>query len=84
VVVTVFGSPAELDRLGSVPLTVDAAVGGLDPGASLVRLEASLTTGLTLVSIAPETITVIVGVPATPSPSPAVSASPSASPSPSP
>jgi YbbR domain-containing protein len=82
VVVTVFGSPADLDRLGSVPLTVDAAVGGLDPGSSLVRLETNLTTGLTLVSIAPATITVTVGVPATPSPVPAVSPSPSPSPSP--
>jgi YbbR domain-containing protein len=82
VVVNVFGSSADLDRLGTVPLTVDAAVGGLDPGTSIVRLEASLATGLTLVSITPATITVTVGVPATPSPEPTVSEAPSPSPSP--
>lgn len=80
VVVTIFGSPGDLDRLATVPLTVDAPVGGLEPGASLVRLEANLATGLTLVSIDPGTITVTVGVPATPSPEPAVSALPSPSP----
>lgn len=80
VVVTIFGSPGDLDRLATVPLTVNAPVGGLEQGASLVRLEANLATGLTLVSIAPETITVTVGVPATPSPAPAVSLSPSPSP----
>jgi YbbR domain-containing protein len=82
VVVTIFGSPADLNRLGGLPLAVDAAVGDLDPGASLVRLSANLATGLTLVSIAPATITVTVGVPVTPSPEPAVSPSPSISPAP--
>ena len=82
VVVTIFGSPADLNRLGGLPLTVDAPVADLDPGASLVRLGANLATGLTLVSIAPVTITVTVGVSVTPSPEPAVSPSPSPSPAP--
>ena len=82
VVVTIFGSPADLNRLAALPLTVDAAVADLDPGASLVRLQANLATGLTLVSIAPVTITVTVGVSVTPSPEPAVSPSPSPSPAP--
>ncbi|HEU0235912.1 MAG TPA: CdaR family protein [Candidatus Limnocylindrales bacterium] len=82
VVVTIFGSPADLNRLAGLPLTVDAPVADLDPGASLVRLGANLATGLTLVSIAPATITVTVGVSVTPSPEPAVSPSPSPSPAP--
>jgi YbbR domain-containing protein len=82
VVITVFGSPSDLDRLATAPLSVDAAVGGLEPGASLVRVEANLAAGLTLVAVAPATVTVTVALPATPTPEPTIPASPSPSPSP--
>jgi YbbR domain-containing protein len=77
--VTIFGSTADLDRLGVSPLTVSAAVGSLEVGRHDVTLTIELPAGLRLVSITPTTITVTVTVPPpepSASPGPAASASP--------
>jgi YbbR domain-containing protein len=84
VVVTIFGSPADLNRLAAVPLTVDAPVSDLTVGTSLVRLTANLSTGLSLVSISPATIAVSVSVPATPTPEPTAAPTPTPTPTASP
>jgi YbbR domain-containing protein len=86
VLLTLFGSTADLDRLGSAPIAVGLDVSGLGPGRHQVTVVPSLPSGITVVAIAPVTISVTITAPPTPapavpSPSPSVgSIAPSASP----
>jgi YbbR domain-containing protein len=84
VLLILFGSVADLDRLASAPLVVGVNVATLEPGTHEVPVVPSLPTGVTVANLSPETVTVIIRVPATPTPPPASpSASPDASPGPS-
>ena len=73
VLVTIGGSVADLDRLSGASLELALDVTGLDVGSHQVAPDANLTTGLTLISVAPTPVTVTI---AAPSPSPAPIASP--------
>jgi YbbR domain-containing protein len=77
---TLFGSTADLDRLGAAPLVVAVNVSTLAPGSHEVAVVPSLPAGVTVAAITPETITVKVA--ARPSPTPA--SLPSTTPGPSP
>lgn len=86
VLLTLFGSVADLDRLGAAPIVVGVNVARLDPGTHQVTVVPSLPAGVTLAATSPETVTVEITEPPTPSPesSAAVpSPSPSVGPSPS-
>ena len=77
---TLFGSSADLDRLAAAPLVVGLDVGGLGPGSHRVTVVPSLPSGITVDSIVPfEVIVVVTAVEPTPAPS---GASPGPSPSP--
>ena len=65
VVVTAGGSMADLDRLQAQTLEVAANVGSLGTGEHTVALVANLPSGVTLLTISPARITVVVGVPST-------------------
>lgn len=87
VLLTVYGSSADLDRLGSAPITVGIDVSGLGAGRHQVTVVPSLPSADTVVSISPPTVVVTVVAPPPASPSPIVpspSDSPSAPTSPSP
>jgi YbbR domain-containing protein len=73
VLVTLGGSAADLDGLEGRAFTVQAAVGGLEPGRHEVGVVANLPAGLTLVSASPPSVVVTVALPppsAAPSPTP--------------
>ena len=80
VLVTLFGSVAELDRLSSVPLVLGVNVATLGIGSHDIAVAPSLPAGLTVVALAPATITVVVTPPPTPTPSTAPTLEPSPSP----
>jgi YbbR domain-containing protein len=73
VLVTIGGSTADLDRLSGTPLVLTIDVTGLGDGSHKLVPDANLTTGLSLISIAPSPVTVTI---ASPPPSPAPIASP--------
>lgn len=73
VLVTIGGSVADLDRLSGTTLVLVLDVTGLEPGDHPLVPTANLTTGLTLVAVAPSEVVVTVA-----------GTSPSASPSPGP
>lgn len=75
VLVTIGGSIAELDRLSGTTLVLVLDVADLAEGEHAVVPSANLTTGLTLVAVAPGEIVVTVVGPG-PSPSPVASPSP--------
>jgi YbbR domain-containing protein len=66
---TIGGSPADLDRLSGATLVVSAEVADLDIGSHQVTLTISVQAGLTVVSISPAVVTVTVGALPGPSPS---------------
>jgi YbbR domain-containing protein len=68
VLITVGGSPAELDRLDGATLAVDLDVSTLGPGTTEVPVTASLPPGVTLVAASPPRVAVTVT--AGPSPPP--------------
>jgi YbbR domain-containing protein len=76
---TLFGSTADLDRLGAAPLVVAVNVSSLTTGPHTLAVVPSLPAGVTVAAITPETITVTVA--AMPSPSPASLEVPSPAPS---
>ncbi len=80
VLVTLFGSVAELDRLSSVPLVLGVNVSSLGIGTYDIAVAPSLPAGLTVVALEPATVTVVVAAPPTPSPSAAAPQEPSPSP----
>jgi YbbR domain-containing protein len=65
---TLFGSTADLDTLGAVPLVVAVNVSDLGPGTHEVTVVPSLPSGVTVAAISPESITVIVTEPPSPTP----------------
>jgi YbbR domain-containing protein len=69
ILVTLFGSVAELDRLSAVPLVLGVSVGSLGPGSHTVAVAPSLPAGVTVAALSPGTVTVVVRRPQ-PSPSP--------------
>ena len=70
VLVTIGGSVADLNRLSGASLELTIDVTGLDTGSHQVAPDANLTTGLTLISIAPTPVTVtIAAAPSSPAPS---------------
>ncbi|HEY6014519.1 MAG TPA: CdaR family protein [Candidatus Limnocylindrales bacterium] len=77
IIVTIGGSPADLDRLTGSALLVDLDVTGLGPGTVDVPVSIDLPTGPTLVSANPATVTVTITATATPSPPAGPSPSPS-------
>ena len=91
VLLTVFGSTADLDRLGASPIVISVDVGGLEPGTHEVPVVPTLDSVFTVAAVSPETITVTVSPKPTPTPPPTptpepepepTDAAPAASPSP--
>ena len=68
VLLTLFGSTADLDRLAAAPLVVGLNVAGLGPGVHPVPVVPSLPTGVTVAAIDPAIVTVTIGEPQTPAP----------------
>jgi YbbR domain-containing protein len=60
VLITVGGSPADLDRLNGATLAVDLDVSGLAPGTTEVPATVALPAGVTLVSASPPRVAVTV------------------------
>jgi YbbR domain-containing protein len=83
VLLTLFGSTADLDQLASSPLVIALNVAGLGPGTHSVPVVPSLPSTVTVVAISPPTVTVTVTERPTPSPAPIATpvASPGLSPS---
>ncbi len=92
VLLTLYGSTADLDRLGATPIVISVNVAALEPGANEVTLVPSLPSAVSVAAISPQTINVTVTERPTPTPVPtpspepsgAVGPSPSATPTPSP
>jgi YbbR domain-containing protein len=76
VLLTLFGSTADLDTLGSAPIVVAVNVADLEPGTHEVTVVPALPSGVTVVAISPESVTVTVEE--VPSPTPAPTPSPTA------
>lgn len=63
-VLAIAGGPvAELERLDAANFLLTAPVAGLGPGTHVVKLEANLAIGLTMVSIEPPEVTVTITTP---------------------
>jgi YbbR domain-containing protein len=71
---TIGGSPADLDRLSGATLFVSADVADLDIGSHQVALTISVQAGLSVTMISPAVVTVTVGAPPGPAPSPSAGA----------
>ncbi len=69
VLITVYGSSADLDRLGSAPITVSMDVSGLAPGRHTLTVVPSVPSAVTVVSISPPSVTVMVVAPPSAPPS---------------
>jgi YbbR domain-containing protein len=79
VLLTVYGSIADLDRLGASPIVISLNVANLGPGAHVVQVVPSLSSVLTVAAIDPQGVTVTVSPRPTPTPEP--TASPTTAPS---
>jgi YbbR domain-containing protein len=78
VLLTLYGSTADLDQLAAAPIVVALDVAGLAPGKHQLTVVPSLPSGITVVAIEPPSVTVTITSPPTPGPS---SAPPGPSPS---
>jgi YbbR domain-containing protein len=67
---TIGGSPPDLDRLSGAALVVSANVADLDVGTHEVTLTISVQAGLTVLAISPASVTVTITSAASPSPAP--------------
>ena len=88
VLLTLFGSVADLDQLAAGPLVVGVNVGGLGLGEHEVTVVPVIPSGVEVVTIEPEQVTVTVTAagassPGAATPSPGATASPSATAAPS-
>ena len=83
VLLTLFGSTADLDRLAASPLVVALNVADLGPGAHDVPVVPSLPSAVTVAATSPETVTVTVTERPTPAPLPTATPVASTGPSPS-
>jgi YbbR domain-containing protein len=68
VLITLGGSPTELDRIVGATLAADLDVAALGPGTTNVRVGATLPPGISLVAASPEEVAVTVMPRATPAP----------------
>ncbi len=68
VLLTLFGSTADLDRLASSPIVISLNVSGLDPGTHEVPVIPTLPSTVTVAATSPDTITVTVTERPTPAP----------------
>ena len=68
VLLTVFGSTADLDRLAASPIVISVDVGGLEPGTHEVPVVPTLDSVYTVAAVSPETVTVTVIPRPTPTP----------------
>jgi YbbR domain-containing protein len=68
VLLTVYGSTADLDRLSSTAITVGLDVSGLTPGKHELNVIPSLPSGVSVVAINPSTVTVTITAPPSASP----------------
>ncbi len=73
---TLYGSSADLDRLDTSPLVISLNVAALEPGVNDVPVVPSLPSAITVAAISPETVTVTVTPRPTPTPSPGASGEP--------
>ncbi len=76
VLLSLFGSTAILDRLGTIPIVISINVADLEPGIHEVPVVPILTSAVTVAAISPETISVTVTVRPTPVPTTTPSAAP--------
>lgn len=83
VLLTLFGSTADLDQVAASPLVIALNVAGLGPGTHDVPVVPSLPSTVTVVAISPPTVTVTVTERPTPSPVPTPTPVVSTGPSPS-
>ncbi len=81
VLLTLFGSTAVLDRLGSTPIVISISVATLDPGRHAVVVVPTLSSTIRIAAISPETVTVTVTARPTPTPVSTPTPVPSAEPS---
>ena len=58
---TIGGSPGDLDRLSGATLALTANVAGLDIGVHQVQLTITVQAGLTVLAISPATVTITIG-----------------------
>jgi YbbR domain-containing protein len=90
VLLTLFGSTADLDRLDSSPIVISVNVADLEAGVHEVAVVPSLPSAITVAAISPDAITITVTErptptpPPTPTPGPSASAEPSLPPEPTP
>jgi YbbR domain-containing protein len=88
VLLTLFGSTADLDRLGSSAIVISLNVADLDPGTNIVAVVPSLPSAITVAAVSPDTIAVTVTERPTPTPpptpGPSILPSPAATPTPTP
>ncbi len=84
VLLTIFGSTADLDRLESSPIVISLNVEAMGPGSHDVPVVPSLTSAVTVAAISPQTVTVTVTEKPTPTPEPTPDASPGDAPTPTP
>jgi YbbR domain-containing protein len=77
VLLTLFGSTADLDRLAASPIVISLNVAALEPGVHDVPVVPSLSSAVTVAAISPETVVVTVEPRPTPTPSPGASGEPS-------
>jgi YbbR domain-containing protein len=68
ILITLGGSPTDLDRIVGATLAADLDVAALGPGTTNVRVGATLPTGISLVAASPEEVAVTVTPRATPAP----------------
>jgi YbbR domain-containing protein len=76
VLVTLGGSPADLDRIAGQGFFVTADVSGLEAGPHAITVQPALPPGVTVVSVNPPTVTVTIAAPPESSPSAPASLSP--------
>lgn len=80
VLLTLFGSTADLDTLSAAPIVISVNVADLGPGTHEVTLAPALPSGVTIAAISPEKITITVIEKPTPSPAPTPTPQASATP----
>jgi YbbR domain-containing protein len=83
ILLTLFGSTADLDLLGSAAIVISLNVESLEPGTHEVAVVPSVPSAITVAAISPATITVTVTERPTPTPPPTPTPEPSVGPSPS-
>jgi YbbR domain-containing protein len=76
VLLTLYGSSADLDRLDTSPIVISLNVAALEPGVNEVPVVPSLPSAITVAAISPETVTVTVTPRPTLTPSPGTSGEP--------